>query len=121
MAARLTIRIDFPGNRRVGPGRVRLLELIDETGSISAAGRATAMSYRRAWLFVDGLNASFRRAVVDTRSRRPARRRRPSDAVRARADRAPSDAGGRGGDGGQGARRRDRGGAGARRADPRAW
>ena len=27
-----------------------------------------AMSYRRAWLLVDGLNASFRRAVVDTQS-----------------------------------------------------
>ena len=68
MAARLTIRIDFPGNRRVGPGKIRLLELIDETGSISAAGRAMAMSYRRAWLLVDSLNTSFRRAVVDTQS-----------------------------------------------------
>jgi molybdate transport system regulatory protein len=26
------------------------------------------MSYRRAWLLVDGLNARFRRAVVDTQS-----------------------------------------------------
>src|SRR5918994_6404044 len=68
MAARLTIRIDFPGNRRVGPGKIRLLELIDETGSISAAGRAMAMSYRRAWLLVESLNTSFRHAVVDTQS-----------------------------------------------------
>jgi molybdate transport system regulatory protein len=27
-----------------------------------------AMSYRRAWLLVDSLNASFRRPVVDARS-----------------------------------------------------
>lgn len=68
MGARLTIRIDFPGQRRVGPGKVRLLELIDETGSISAAGRAMGMSYRRAWLLVESLNTSFRRPVVGTRS-----------------------------------------------------
>jgi molybdate transport system regulatory protein len=68
MAARLTVRIDFAGNRRVGPGKIRLLELIDETGSISAAGRAMAMSYRRAWLLVDSLNSCFREQVVDARS-----------------------------------------------------
>jgi molybdate transport system regulatory protein len=66
--ARLTIRIDFAGGRRVGPGKVRLLELIDQTGSISAAGRAMAMSYRRAWLLVESLNAAFRAPVVDTRA-----------------------------------------------------
>ena len=68
MNARLTIRIDFAGGRRVGPGKVRLLELIDQTGSISAAGRAMAMSYRRAWLLVESLNTSFRAPVVDTRA-----------------------------------------------------
>ena len=59
METRVTVRIDFAGGRRVGPGKIRLLELIDETGSISAAGRAMAMSYRRAWLLVDSLNTSF--------------------------------------------------------------
>jgi molybdate transport system regulatory protein len=68
MAARLTIRIDFAGNRRVGPGKIRLLELIDETGSISAAGRAMAMSYRRAWLLVESMNTSFRRPAVEAQS-----------------------------------------------------
>jgi molybdate transport system regulatory protein len=63
--ARLSIRIDFPGGHRIGPGKVRLLELIDETGSISAAGRAMAMSYRRAWLLVESLNAGFREPVVE--------------------------------------------------------
>ena len=33
-----------------------MLESIDKTGSISAAGRAHQMSYRRAWLLVDELN-----------------------------------------------------------------
>jgi molybdate transport system regulatory protein len=68
MAARLSIRIDLPGGHRVGPGKIRLLELIEETGSISAGGRAMAMSYRRAWLLVESLNTSFRQPVVDTQS-----------------------------------------------------
>jgi molybdate transport system regulatory protein len=41
-----------------------LLELINETGSISAAGRALAMSYRQAWLLVDEMNQMFRDPVV---------------------------------------------------------
>ena len=41
MATRLTIRLDFEAGRRLGAGKVALLELIDKTGSISAAGRRT--------------------------------------------------------------------------------
>ncbi len=65
--ARLTLRIDFGGDRALGPGKVRLLELVRETGSISAAGRSMGMSYRRAWLLVDALNQTFRLPVVATR------------------------------------------------------
>ena len=60
----LHLRIDFGGERSIGPGKVRLLELINETGSISAAGRALAMSYRQAWLLVDEMNQMFREPVV---------------------------------------------------------
>jgi len=35
-------------DKRFGPGKARLLELIRDTGSISAAARALGMSYRRA-------------------------------------------------------------------------
>ena len=61
---RLTLRIDFDGERAIGPGKIKLLELIDSKGSISAAGREMAMSYRRAWLLVDNLNRCFREPVV---------------------------------------------------------
>lgn len=64
---RLILRIDFDEGRALGPGKVRLLELVSETGSISAAGRAMGMSYRRAWVLVDALNRTFRTAVVETR------------------------------------------------------
>jgi len=65
--AKLTIRIDLSPTRAVGPGKIRLLELIAETGSISAAGRAMNMSYRRAWLLVDELNRSFKHRVATTK------------------------------------------------------
>ena len=64
MATRLTIRLDFGPGRRLGAGKIALLESIDKTGSISAAGRAHQMSYRRAWLLVDELNQLFTAPVV---------------------------------------------------------
>jgi molybdate transport system regulatory protein len=64
MATRLTIRLDFEPGRRLGAGKIALLESIDQTGSISAAGRAHQMSYRRAWLLVDELNQLFAAPVV---------------------------------------------------------
>jgi len=63
---RLTVRIDFGSAGALGPGKVRLLEAIHETGSISQAGRSLGMSYRRAWLLVDDLNRCFREPVVAT-------------------------------------------------------
>jgi molybdate transport system regulatory protein len=62
--ASLHLRLDFGGGRSLGPGKVRLLELIAETGSISAAGRALEMSYRQAWLLIDELNHMFSEPVV---------------------------------------------------------
>lgn len=65
--SKLSLRIDLPGGGRIGPGKVRLLELIEETGSISAAGRGMNMSYRRAWMLVDSLNEALGTPVVETR------------------------------------------------------
>ena len=50
----------------MGPGKADLLEAIAREGSISAAGRATGMSYRRAWLLVDTMNRCFRAPLVAT-------------------------------------------------------
>jgi molybdate transport system regulatory protein len=67
MQTRLTIRLDFDETRRLGPGKVALLESIDETGSISAAGRAHSMSYRKAWLLVEEMNRMFAKPLVAAR------------------------------------------------------
>jgi molybdate transport system regulatory protein len=61
---RLTIRFDFDADKRLGPGKIALLEAIASTGSISAAGRQHKMSYRRAWLLVDELNRQFGQPLV---------------------------------------------------------
>ena len=63
----LHLRIDFGSEQALGPGKIRLLELINETGSISAAGRALNMSYRQAWLLVDELNRMFSAPVVNAK------------------------------------------------------
>ena len=50
----------------IGPGKADLLDNIVSTGSIAAAGRRMAMSYRRAWLLVDEMNRMFKAPVVTT-------------------------------------------------------
>jgi molybdate transport system regulatory protein len=61
---RLTLRVDLGSGRALGPGKIRLLEAIASTGSISQAGRQLGMSYRRAWLLVDDMNGCFRDPVI---------------------------------------------------------
>jgi molybdate transport system regulatory protein len=50
----------------LGPGKADLLEAIDAYGSISAAGRALGISYRRTWLLVDEMNRCWAERLVDT-------------------------------------------------------
>lgn len=50
----------------LGPGRADLLAAIAREGSISAAGRAMGMSYRRTWLLVDSMNRCFTDKLVET-------------------------------------------------------
>jgi molybdate transport system regulatory protein len=61
---RLSIRIDLASGRRIGPGKIALLEAIRSTGSISAGARALGMSYRRAWLLVEEINNALREPAV---------------------------------------------------------
>ena len=49
----------------MGPGKADLLAAIAREGSISAAGRALGMSYRRAWLLVDTMNRCFKEPLVE--------------------------------------------------------
>lgn len=60
----LSIRIDLSPEGRIGPGKIQLLENIGSHGSISAAGRAMHMSYKRAWDLVDEINRICKRTAV---------------------------------------------------------
>lgn len=61
---RLSIRIDLVNGNRIGPGKIALLEAIKASGSISGAARKLDMSYRRAWLLVEEINAALREPAV---------------------------------------------------------
>ena len=60
----LSIRLDLTSGDRIGPGKIGLLEAIRDTGSISAGARKLGMSYRRAWLLVDEINAALQKPAV---------------------------------------------------------
>jgi molybdate transport system regulatory protein len=68
MTARLKLKVQFfVGNEiAIGPGKAALLEAIAAHGSISAAGRAIGMSYRRAWCLVDVMNRCWAEPLVVT-------------------------------------------------------
>ena len=61
----LSVRIDLDAETRIGPGKIKLLENIHANGSISAAGRAMDMSYKRAWDLVDEINRICRHPAVE--------------------------------------------------------
>ena len=61
---RLRMRLMLGAEIALGPGKVDLLEAIDATGSISAAGRKLGMSYKRAWLLVETMNRCFKQPLV---------------------------------------------------------
>jgi molybdate transport system regulatory protein len=60
----IELRISLDPETQVGPGKAALLQAIDETGSIAAAGRRMGMSYKRAWYLIDTMNAYFSEPVV---------------------------------------------------------
>src|SRR5882757_1826625 len=66
LMARLTIRIDFEDAEGFGPGKARLLELIEELGSIRSAAAAMQMSYRHAWLLLQSVEDTFGAPVLAT-------------------------------------------------------
>ncbi|WP_416759627.1 winged helix-turn-helix domain-containing protein [Roseateles sp. So40a] len=65
-ALKLRMRVTIGDVIAVGPGKIDLLEALDETGSITAAAKSLDMSYRRAWLLIDELNRSLKEPAVAT-------------------------------------------------------
>ncbi len=65
---RLTIRVDLTEDAAFGPGKARLLELIDEAGSIRRAAAVMNMSYRRAWLLLKEIETIIGTPALATRT-----------------------------------------------------
>lgn len=49
----------FIADETIGLGKINLLALLGEAGSISAAARRMGMSYRRAWFLLDSMQSGF--------------------------------------------------------------
>jgi len=65
VSLRPRLRVSRGREIALGPGRVDLLELIAETGSLRAAANRMDMSYMRAWTLVKSLNRCFREPLVE--------------------------------------------------------
>lgn len=59
-----TLWIECEKERFFGPGRVELLQRIDQTGSIRQAAADMGMSYKKAWEMISAVNAQAIRPLV---------------------------------------------------------
>ncbi len=59
------VRLQIKQGAAIGPGKAALLEALERTGSISAAGRDLGMSYRRAWLLIHSVNQAYKEPLVE--------------------------------------------------------
>ena len=60
------MRVTLGDLNAIGPGKVALLEAVQEQRSISAAAKSLGMSYRRAWVLIDELNRALKSPAVTT-------------------------------------------------------
>jgi molybdate transport system regulatory protein len=58
------LRVMCGRDAALGPGRVQLLELVGETGSLRSAAARMGMAYMTAWKHVRALNGRFRSPLV---------------------------------------------------------
>ncbi len=66
MLPKLNVWLEKDGDVVLSQWRVKLLETIGETGSISAAAEKLGVPYRRAWEKVQEIEAGLGEKVVDT-------------------------------------------------------
>jgi molybdate transport system regulatory protein len=63
---RFRLRITAGDTVAIGPGKIQLLEAIQETGSLTAAAKHIDMSYRRAWILINELNSALKAPAVES-------------------------------------------------------
>ena len=60
------LKIQIGNSPLFGPGKVLLLEAINDTGSISAGAKKIGMSYRKAWRLTNELNKLSKNKIINT-------------------------------------------------------
>lgn len=65
MKPKLRVWVVFGNRLKFGDGRARLLELIDERGSLRQAAAELAMSYRNAWGYLQEMEEAAGFALVE--------------------------------------------------------
>jgi molybdate transport system regulatory protein len=58
------LRVRVGDEIALGPGKVELLELVQQTGSITEAARQMGMSYMRAWTLIRTMNGCFKQPLT---------------------------------------------------------
>ncbi len=64
---RIRCWVELDGKKFFGPGPARLLDLIDNEGSIAKAAKCMGMSYKKAWDIVTDLNTRGKEPYVISR------------------------------------------------------
>lgn len=65
LEVRSKVWLEVDGEPLLGEGRERLLRLIEQEGSISAAARAMAIPYRKAWSYLENMENKLGFALVE--------------------------------------------------------
>jgi molybdate transport system regulatory protein len=50
----------------ISEGRIQLLKLIEQTGSLNKAAKAMNISYQKAWKLIDGSNKASQKPLIET-------------------------------------------------------
>ena len=66
LALQPRLRVRVADEIALGPGKVELLELVQQTGSIMEASKRMGMSYMRAWTLIRTMEACFKQRLVQT-------------------------------------------------------
>ncbi|WP_260293115.1 winged helix-turn-helix domain-containing protein [Sedimenticola hydrogenitrophicus] len=65
MKVKLRLQIRF-NDSVIGPGKIALLESVAQHGSISGAGKACGMTFRRAWQLIETVQEALGQPLVET-------------------------------------------------------
>jgi len=65
MKTKLRLQIRF-NDTVIGPGKIALLQSVADNGSISGAGKACGMTFRRAWQLIETVQEALGQSLVNT-------------------------------------------------------